>query len=150
MRTHHKLVPTHMRHLKALSIFPGPRGNFDHAARQPAESIRNAVLMTASGHELHAHTDPQNRLSAPNYLLLQRLAQARDRFKAAHAISKSANARQHDPIGRRQVVRIGSHPHLGRMLSPNCGPGKSLCSGSKIAGTIVDDCDAHDLINPRI
>ena len=67
----------------------------------------------------------------------------------AAAIGESADARQHDVLGARDVVRVARHFDDAVESGFARGAFKGFVGGVKVARTVVDDCDVHFSRPPR-
>ena len=134
---HVQRVPSHVRDLE---LRVGGR-DLHHVAGDPAEPFGRLLLQPALGHELAADADAEERLAAPDHLLVQRLHHARHRVETAAAIGEGADARQHDAVGRRHDFRVrGDDDRVARLARRAL---ERLGGGVKVSRAVIDDGDAH-------
>src|SRR3989344_5039785 len=83
----------------------GLRFNFSDSARDPAESRMNAVFLPFVGEQLQAETDPQEGFFVFYDDILERLIESL-LLKIYHAVIKRTDSRQHDAVGRVNIIWI--------------------------------------------
>ncbi len=59
------------------------------------------------------------------------------------AVGKGADARQHDPLGRAHVFRVGRHLDLERRAAFPRRALEGLGGGMQVPRTVIDDGDVH-------
>ena len=96
------------------------------------------MLQTARGHKLHADADTQERPTAPDHRLFQRIDHAIQRIESTPAIAESADAGQHDSVGRGDDARVGGNQN--RLVRHAF---KRLRGRVQVARPVIDDRDAH-------
>src|SRR4029450_10709369 len=132
-------VPAHMRDLQTWIR----RLNTLDLARNPAQPLRHLVFAAAFGHELHAHTNAEDRPAAPAHAVVERLHHAADGIEPTPAIGKGADARQHHALGPGDLFRIARHHDRLRQSFLARGALERFRRRVQIARAVIDDGDAH-------
>ena len=134
-------IPAHVRDFQVRIA----RRDAIDLAGDPAQAFVDLVFAAALGQKLHADADAEERPRLAAHRLLERIDHAVDGIEPAPAIGKGADARQHDAIGVRHHGRILRHHDrlveaglVRRAL-------ERLRGRVQIAGTVIDDGDAHRL-----
>ena len=123
-------VPADLRHLQALVRKVGlQRADF---ALHKAEAFVLTVLVALFKQQLHAKADAQQRLPFGFFF--------NDRYKArrlqlGHGIGKSAHARQDEPVGFADGVRVGGDDRFQPQLL------QAGLQAEQVAHAIIDNCD---------
>src|SRR5262249_33599485 len=99
----------------------------------PPQTPRDPVFAPGIGHELHAHADAEERLSARAHPLVERIHHSRNGIEAALAIRKSTDPRQYDAVGAPDYLGIAGDDDL----DGSCGftPGALECLGRRMQVT---------------
>ncbi len=101
------------------------------------------MFVAAIGKQLHADADAEKRPALSSDGLIQRLDHPGDGIEAAPAIGNAPTPGKNNPLGARDNIRIGGDVDAGSRSGFARGALKSLGGGVKIAGTVIDDGDAH-------
>jgi hypothetical protein len=99
-------------------------------------------------HQLHADADAEER-RARACGAIDRVTHAADGVQAARAVGEGALAGQHDPVGRRDRVRVGRY--RDRRLDPASFRRHHECArrGGQVAAAIINDRDLYHRPDPR-
>ena len=86
---------------------------------------------------------PRNGLPRRPHALLERFDHAGNGDEPLLAVGKGADARQHDPLGRAHVFRVGGHLDLERRAALPRRALEGLGGGMQVPRTVIDDGDVH-------
>jgi hypothetical protein len=106
-----------------------------HFTGNQAQAFMAAELLAGRGQHLHAQADAQQWSARPG-VGLDGFNQA-TLAQAAHAIGKGTHARQHQPVGLTDDLRVGTEDDFLGATDFQCA-----LHAVEIADTVVDDDDA--------
>ena len=127
-------VPAHMRHAKALA-----RLDARDLAADPSEPRRRAILAARLRHQLHADTNTEEGFAARETGGFQRLDHAGLRAQSGGAIGEMPDARQHDPLGGKNVVRPVGDADLMARSGQTRGFTQGAAGRVQVSGSVVDE-----------
>src|SRR6266550_9535176 len=113
--------------------YPTAAGHLHHAPRQKPQALVATVFHRLLAEELVAQAHPQDRLAVARQLH-DPAAQAGVE-EPGEGRRERADARQHDPVGRVQLVRIRGQSDLGTHVD------QRALDGANVAHAVVDDRD---------
>ncbi len=136
---HVERIPAHVRNFQILFA----RRNLHDVAGDPVEPGRRDMFLATRCHQLHADADAEERPRLVAHRFRHRLDHAVKRVEAPAAIGEGADAGQHDAVSAIGHFRIAGHHDLFRIFQASRGTLECLRSRVQIAGTVIDDGNAH-------
>ncbi len=104
------LVPTHVRHLQALTIcIPVIATKKSYTAGKNIETVNSAVFLAVGHHRLHADANRQYRLF--HHGLLHRVIEP-GAMDFSHAVANRTDPWEHYPVGIGYVLRALCHYYI--------------------------------------